>query len=206
MSFLRSENSATGNKTNNLSREGKAAVSLPASYADSECRVVLEPVAKPIGTNLYKREQHKQQQAVIAKLKEEAPSLFQHQSVICKEENDERLYKQKAQYDTKISVESLAEVLEDNELCLRASFARPGFNSHNSSFMITAQNLRDMVLSEANEHNLKQQKFYVANDEANAAQSGYALFAVQPSKQEHVPYSLDYHALAKVDDKLFSEH
>ena len=45
-----------------------------------------------------------------------------------------------------------------------------------------------------------------ASDEANAAQSGYALFAVQPSKQEHVPYSLDYHALAKVDDKLFSEH
>ena len=204
MSFLRQESTAAS--TSNLLASQPKKVSNASSYKDSECQVVLEPVAKPIGTNLYSREQHRRQSEIIEKLKAEAPTLFQHQNVICKEENEERMYKQKQQFKSKISMESLAEVMEKENLCLRASFARPGFNSHNSSFMITASHLNEITNLESNEHNLKQKKFYVAGDEASAEQSGYVIFALQPAKDGHVAYSLDYHALIEADDKLFSEH
>lgn len=203
MSFLRQEPKAS--TTSNLLSAGTTKPS-SSSYQDSECQVVLEPVAKPIGTNLYSREEHRRQSQIIETLKAEAPSLFQHQSVICKEQDEERMYKQKQQFKSKISMESLAEVLQKENLCLRASFARPGFNSHNSSFMITAENLNEITNMEANEHNLKQKKFYVAGDEASAEQSGYVILSLQTAKDGHTAYSLDYHALIKSDDRLFSEH
>ena len=205
MSFLRQESSAAPSTSNLLAPKAKE-VSNAKSYKDSECQVVLEPVAKPIGSNLYSREQHRRQNEIIEKLKAEAPSLFQHQNVICKEENNERMYKQKQQFKSKISMESLAEVMEKENLCLRASFARPGFNSHNSSFMITPAHLNELTNVEPNEHNLKQKRFYVAGDEASAERAGYVIFALQPAKDGHLAYSLDYHALIEADDKLFSEH
>lgn len=203
MSFLKQE--STSSSVNNLTKASSKA-SMPPSYSDSECQVVLEPVAKPIGTNLYDRTQHRRQAQIIDTLKSEAPSLFQHQSVICKEHSDERMYKQKQQFSSKISVESLAEVLEKEGLCLRASFARPGFNSHNSSFMITADNLTELMGLESNEHSLKQKRFYVAGDEASAKTAGYVIFSVREAKNGHNAYSLDYHSLTEADNKLFSEH
>ena len=205
MSFLKQETNSTPNKLLKASSaSGKGA--LPSSYSESECQVVLEPVAKPIGTNLYDREQHRQQAKIIDTLKAEAPTLFQHQGVICKESDEERMYKQKQQFSSKISVESLAEVLEKEGLCLRASFARPGFNSHNSSFMITADHLKELMGTESNEHSLKQKRFYVAGDEDSANRNGYVIFSVKAVKDGHNAYSLDYHALTEADDKLFSEH
>jgi len=205
MSFLKQETNSTPNKLLKASSSsGKGA--LPSSYSESECQVVLEPVAKPIGTNLYDREQHRQQAKIIDTLKAEAPTLFQHQGVICKENDEERMYKQKQQFSSKISVESLAEVLEKEGLCLRASFARPGFNSHNSSFMITADHLKELMGTESNEHSLKQKRFYVAGDEDSAKRNGYVIFSVKAVKDGHNAYSLDYHALTEADDKLFSEH
>ena len=203
MSFLRKETSST---TSDLSSRSSESAKLPSSYSDSQCKVILEPVVKPIGTNLYDRSEHKSQMEVIEKLKSEAPELFQHKVVISKEHEGERLYKQKQQFSRKISMESLAEVMEQNSLCLRASFARPGFNSQNSSFMITAENLREMLLSEETEHGLKQRKFFVAGDEATKEQNGYVIFSMQPERNDHVAYSVDYHALVSVDDKLFSEY
>jgi len=203
MSFLRKE---TFNSTSNLSSAGSASASLPSSYAESQCKVILEPIAQPVGTNHYIRSEHKSQLEVIQKLKAEAPELFQHKNVISKEHENERLYKQKQQFSSKISMESMAQVLDDHKLCLRASFVRKGFNSQNSSFMITAESIRDLISSEENEHGLKQRKFFVAGDEQNAEKSGYVIFSLQPEQNNHVAYSLDYHALAAVDDKLFSEH
>jgi hypothetical protein len=204
MSFLKQESNATNNGLLKASSSSKNL--LPSSYEDSECQVVLEPVAKPIGTNLYNREQHRRQAQIIDTLKSEAPSLFQQQSVIRKESGDERMYKQKQQFSSKISVESLAEVLEKEGLCLRASFARPGFNSHNSSFMITAGHLNELMTTDPNEHSLKQKRFYVAGDEESAQRNGYVIFSVKTAKDGHNAYSLDYHALTEADDKLFSEH
>ena len=203
MSFLKQESSSTPNK---LLKASSAKNALPSAYAESECQVILEPVAKPVGTNFYDREQHHRQAKIIDTLKAEAPTLFQHQGVICKEEDDERMYKQKQQFSSKISVESLAEVLEKEGLCLRASFARPGFNSHNSSFMITADHLKGLTEMDANEHSLKQKRFYVAGDEDSAKRNGYVIFSVKAVNDGHNAYSLDYHALTEVDDKLFSEH
>lgn len=204
MSFLRKESTSSAN--NLSSAAAPAAAKLPSNYSDSECKVILEPVVQPVGTNHYVRADHKNQLEVIQKLKAEAPELFQHKNVITKEQGEERLYKQKQQFSSKISMESLAEVLEDNKLCLRASFARPGFNSQNSSFMITADKIRQLIMSEANEHGLKQGKFFVAGEETNSDRHGYVIFSVQPERNDHVAYSLDYHALAEVDSKLFSEH
>ncbi len=201
MSFLRKET----NQSSALS-SASAASKLPSSYSESECKVILEPVVKPVGTASYERGEHKNQMAVVAKLKAEAPGLFQHKNVISKEHEGERLYKQKQQFSSKISMESLAQVLQDNNLCLRASFARPGFNSQNSSFMITSENIQEMLLAEETEHGLKQRKFFVAGDESSAEQSGYMIFSLQPEKNDHVAYSVDYHAIVSVDDKLFSEH
>tara|TARA_B110000003_G_scaffold146596_1_gene147578 strand:+ start:8346 stop:8954 length:609 start_codon:yes stop_codon:yes gene_type:complete len=202
MSFLRKE--ATSSSAMKLSSGDSKA--LPSAYSNSECKVVLEPVVKPVGTKLYERKEHKNQIEVINQLKREAPELFQHKLVISKETDGERLYKQKQQFSSKISIESLADVLSENNLCLRASFARPGFNSQNSSFMITAEHLQQMLQLEENEHGLKQQKFFVGNNEETAGQSGYVIFSLQPEKTDHVAYSVDYHALVSVDDKLFSEH
>ena len=205
MSFLRKESQSSS--ANNLtSSSAPSAAKLPSNYSESECKVILEPVVKPVGTNHYVRSDHKMQLEVIQKLKAEAPELFQHKNVITKEQGNERLYKQKQQFSSKISMESLAEVLEDNNLCLRASFARKGFNSQNSSFMITADNIRELVASESKEHGLKQQKFYVAGDSSNSDKHGYVIFSVQRERNDHVAYSLDYHALIEADNKLFSEH
>ena len=204
MSFLRKETDTTPNNLSSAS--APSAAKLPSNYSESECKVILEPVVQPVGTNHYVRSDHKSQLQVIEKLKAEAPELFQHKNVISKEEGGERLYKQKQQFSSKISMESFAEVLEENKLCLRASFARKGFNSQNSSFMITADNIRELIMSEANEHGLKQNKFFVAGEEANAEKHGYVIFSVQPERNDHVAYSLDYHALIEADNKLFSEH
>lgn len=203
MSFLRKESS---NTAANLSSAGSESAKLPSSYSESQCKVILEPVVQPVGTNHYVRSEHKSQLDVIEKLKVEAPELFQHKVVISKEHEGERLYKQKQQFSSKISMESLAEVMQQNAICLRASFARPGFNSQNSSFMITADNIRDMLMSEETAHGLKQRKFFVAGDEATKQQSGYVIFSMQAEKNDHVAYSVDYHALVSVDDKLFSEY
>ena len=204
MSFLKKETTST---TNNLTSSKSKAAALPASYVDSQCQVIIEPVSRPVATDKYVRESHQQQLAVVKKLKEEGADLFKNQQVIMKEENDERMYKQKHQFSSKVSVESLADALASENLCLRCSFKRPGFNSQNSSFMISAEHLREMILSESNEHSLKQRKFHVANDESNAQHAGYVIFSIKSEPQgEHVCYSADYHALSETDDKLFSEH
>lgn len=205
MSFLKQD---SNQRSNNLTTSSsKKLAALPASYSESQCQVILEPVSKPVSTAKYVRENHQQQLAVAKKLKGEAPELFKSQSVIVKEQDGERMYKQKLQFDSKISVESLIECLENENLVLRCSFKRPGFNSQNCSYQITAESLRQLVQSEANEHNLKQMKYYVGGDEANKELSGYVIFALKPSgTNEHIAYSVDYHALTHVDDKLFSEH
>lgn len=205
MSFLKKESSAT---TSNLtSSSSSKTAALPASYVESQCQVIVEPVSRPVATDKYVRDQHQQQLAVVKKLKEEAGELFKNKSVIMKQENGERMYKQKLQFSSKVSLESLVEALEKENLCLRASFKRPGFNSQNSSFMLSSEHLRELINSEANEHNLKQRKFHVANDEANAEHAGYVIFSIKSEPNgEHVCYSADYHALTQTDDKLFSEH
>ena len=204
MSFLRKESTQT---TTNLTSSSSKAAALPASYVESQCQVIIEPVSRPVATDKYVRENHQQQLAVVKKLKEEGADLFKNQAVIMKEEGGERMYKQKLQFSSKVSVESLAEALEKENLCLRCSFKRPGFNSQNSSFMLSAEHLRELISSSPNEHNLKQRTFHVANDESNAHQAGYVIFSVKPEAQgEHVCYSADYHALCETDDRLFSEH
>ena len=204
MSFLKKETTST---TNNLTSSKSKAAALPASYVESQCQVIIEPVSRPVATDKYVRESHQQQLTVVKKLKEEGADLFKNQQVIMKEENDERMYKQKHQFSSKVSVESLADALASENLCLRCSFKRPGFNSQNSSFMISAEHLREMILSESNEHSLKQRKFHVANDENNSQHAGYVIFSIKSEPQgEHVCYSADYHALSETDDKLFSEH
>ena len=205
MSFLKKETPSTTN--NNLTSSSSKAAALPPSYVESQCQVIIEPVSRPVATDKYVRESHQKQLNVVKQLKEEAAGLFKNQQVIMKEENKERKYKQKHQFSSKVSVESLADALASENLCLRCSFKRPGFNSQNSSFMISAENLREMIQSEANEHNLKQRKFHVANDEDNAEHAGYVIFSIKNEPQgEHVCYSADYHALSETDDKLFSEH
>merc|ERR1719199_1464957 len=116
MSFLRKET----NQSSALS-SASAASKLPSSYSESECKVILEPVVKPVGTASYERGEHKNQMAVVAKLKAEAPGLFQHKNVISKEHEGERLYKQKQQFSSKISMESLAQVLQKQQFSSKIS-------------------------------------------------------------------------------------
>ena len=209
MSFLKKETSAPASSSLLSRVQSKVGATPEPAYKDSECQVLLEAVATPIGTNMYERTQHKRQLDTISALKEEAPALLSaSNAVIVKEEQGTRMYKQKKQFESKVSIESLIDVLEKEHLCLRASFSRPGFNSSNTSFMISHTNLKNLLTSEANEHSLKTVKLHVAGDEGNAEQFGYMNFIVQPDKSsgEHVAYSLDYHLPAAADDKLFSEH
>ena len=208
MSFLKKE-SDSPSASNLLSRvQTKVGATPEPAYKDSDCQVLLEAVATPIGTNKYERDGHKRQLNTITALKEEAPTLLSSSNaVIVKEEQGTRMYKQKTQFQSKVSIESLMEVLEKENLVLRASFSRPGFNSQNTSFMISHTNLKNSLTAESNEHGLKTVKLHVAGEEDNSKQFGYMNFIVQPDKSgEHVAYSLDYHLPAAADDKLFSEH
>jgi len=208
MSFLKKE--TVQRQTMDLSKSNvkTPTESMPNGYKDSECQVVLEPVAKPVASHTYQHETHTNQKAIASKLKAEAPNLFSRQPTIMKLDRDERQFKQRQQFQSHVTLESLINVLENEDLVLRASFVRPGFNSRNTCMMCSADKLRKVLDVEANEHGLKRMNLHVAGDESTANEQGYMIFTARADENsgEHVIYSVDYHIHEKSDKKLISEH
>ena len=60
---------------------------------------------------------------------------------------NERQYKQRQQFDSKVSVESLCDVLEKNGLVLKCTFVRPGFSASNTC-LASPEHLREAMKSE----------------------------------------------------------
>ena len=151
MSFLKSN---YGNEPNNLTQttNTRSASGIPNGYETTNCYVNLRPVVKPISTAEYIHNEHCEQKNVIKALVDEGADIFAQKSVIKKQFGQERQYKQRDQFQSKVSVESLIDALENNNLVLRCTFVREGFNSHNTCMMCTADDLKLALTKDATEH------------------------------------------------------
>ena len=207
MSFLKQDPQSTNNLSikPQLSRSSE----VPLGYEETKCYVHIRPVVKPVATSEYIHEEHQAQKNIISALTKEGADLFEQKQVIKKQFGEERQYKQKEQFQSNVSVESLIDALENNDLVLRCTFVREGFNSHNTCMMCTADDLRKAMNKEPSEHALKTINIQLNNDENELCpKTGMMLMTVQADQRsgQHTMYSLDYHIINKHDNKLFSEY
>ena len=203
MSYLRETTT-----TNNLSKTETSSSAYPLGYTESETMVQLEPAPRPISTQNFDHNAHMEQKQICNQLKQEDPHLFNTKSVIMKGVSNERQYKQRQQYSSQSSVESLCDVMDKNNTVLKCNFIRPGFNASNTCLMCTPEMLRKALKEESDEFNLKKIKLNLSSDNALTPENGtmYLSLSQNMKSGKHTFYSLDYHVLESKDDKLFSQH
>ena len=122
--------------------------------------------------------------------------------------SNERQYKQRQQFSSKSSVESLCEIMDKHNTVLKCNFIRPGFNASNTCLMCTSDMLRKAMKEEADNFNLKKLKIQLSTDDALSPANGsmYLSLSQNPTSGKHTFYSLDYHVSEAKDAKLFSQH
>lgn len=202
MSFLKYESET---KVNNLETKPAAKVS---GYDSSDSTLRLEPVSKPVDTLSFDHNANLAQKEVCQKLKAEQPDLFSENVVIVKKLGNENQYKQMKQFSSGATVESLIDVMKQNNLVLRCNFIRPGFNARNSCLMCTTDDLKAMLDSPQNEFKIKSVKLNLVNDDELSPKHGSMfLSAVQDRASGlHKLYSLDYHIHDDKDKVLYCIH
>lgn len=183
-----------------------AAAKYPLGYTESQTMVQLSPAPKPISTQDFDHNQHLEQKQVCEQLKQEDLDLFAEKNVIMKVVGNERQYKQRQQFSSKSSVESLCDVLEKTNTVMKCQFVRPGFNASNTVLMCTPAMLRQAIKEESDEFSLKKLRINLASDSGVSPENGTMFLSMiqNPKTGNHSFYSLDYHVGEVKDDKLFS--
>ena len=182
-----------------LSTTATSAAALPTNFSNTSCKIQLALYAVPVGAS-EKKAQDSAQEATIQKIHDEEPALFEEQDCIMRTVAKERQYKQATPFKTNVSLESLADLMNDNQLCIRMSFLRPGFNSSNNVFMINSAKLQELFDSDADENGIKRVK--IGFDEVISSERGFAVLAVQqkPPSNQHVAYACDF-TMAETNDQ-----
>tara|TARA_A100001015_G_scaffold22100_1_gene25074 strand:- start:545 stop:1174 length:630 start_codon:yes stop_codon:yes gene_type:complete len=209
MSFLKQDNNYSHEPLTTGNAKSRSSANMPHGYDTTNCFVHIRPVVKPIATSEYIHEEHQNQKNIIASLVNEGTDIFQQKQVIKKQFGQERQYKQREQFKSNVSVESLIDALENNNLVLRCTFIREGFNSHNTCMMCTTDDLKEALNKEPTEHALKTIKIELNHDDNElCSKTGTMLMTVQADQKtgQHTLYSLDYSIINQHDDKLFSEY
>ena len=203
MSYLRETTT-----TNNLSKTETSSAAYPLGYTESETMVQLEPSPRPISTHMFDHNAHLEQKEICNQLKNEDPELFSSRSVIVKGVSNERQYKQRQQFSSRSSVESLCDIMDKHNTVLKCNFIRPGFNASNTCLMCTSEMLRNAMKEEADNFHLKKLKIQLSTDDALSPENGamYLSLSQNPTSGKHTFYSLDYHVSESKDAKLFSQH
>lgn len=194
--------------TNNLSKTETSSPTYPLGYSESETMVQLEPSPRPISTQMFDHNAHLEQKEICNQLKKEDPELFNSRTVIVKGVSNERQYKQRQQFSSKSSVESLCEIMDKHNTVLKCNFIRPGFNASNTCLMCTSDMLRNAMKEEADNFHLKKLKIQLSTDDSLSPANGsmYLSLSQNPMSGKHTFYSLDYHVSESKDAKLFSQH
>lgn len=194
--------------TNNLSKTETSSPTYPLGYSESETMVQLEPSPRPISTQMFDHNAHLEQKEICNQLKKEDPELFNSRTVIVKGVSNERQYKQRQQFSSKSSVESLCEIMDKHNTVLKCNFIRPGFNASNTCLMCTSDMLRNAMKEEADNFHLKKLKIQLNTDDSLSPANGsmYLSLSQNPMSGKHTFYSLDYHVSESKDAKLFSQH
>lgn len=201
MSFLKAE---VTEKVNAL--ETTKDVNLPQNYEASETMVHVTPVPLPTTTQTFDHNLHTAQKEICEKLSNEEPALFDAQSTIVRLVSNEKQYKQRQQFTSRASVESLCKVMDENKIVLKCNFIRPGFCASNTCLMCKSDDLKQAMTSEADEFSLKKVKLSLSSDSELSPQNGTMyLSLLQKKNGNHVVYSLDYHIQDRHDQKLFSK-
>lgn len=202
MSFLRENFKESTNKI----QVSSPTKSMPSGYEAVDTMVHLTPSPRPMSTSTYDHNSHVEQKDICSRLQEEEPSLFSQRDTIMKMVANERQYKQRQQFDSKVSVESLCDVLEKNGLVLKCTFVRPGFSASNTCLMASPEHLREAMKSEGDDFNLKKVRLALESDSALSPENGSMYVSlIQKANGNHMLYSLDYHVAEQHDKKLFCE-
>ena len=181
------------------------AAALPLNYTVSDCAVKLEVVPIPQGHSAVDESKLIEQQNMILQLEKEEPALFSEKECIVKTVGKERQYKQAAEFKSSVTLESLQEIMEENDLCLKVKFVRPGFNSSNNVYMVSANKLENLFEENADTNLLK--KTHLSIGDVNN-QVGFATLTVRekmPSRQ-HVAYSVDFTMDERSDERMRCEY
>lgn len=201
MSFLKSE--VTEN-VNALATTTNA--NLPQNYEAAETLVHVTPVPLPTTTQTFDHNLHTAQKDICDQLAKEEPALFDAQNTIVRMVSNEKQYKQRQQFSSKASVESLCKVMDENKIVLKCNFIRPGFCASNTCLMCKSDDLKQAMASEADEFSLKKAKLSLSSDSDLSPENGTMyLSLLQKKNGNHVLYSLDYHIQERHDKKLFSQ-
>jgi len=175
------------------------AQALPLNYTASDCAVKLEVVPVPKGHSAVDDQKLIAQKKLIAQLENEEPGLFEEKACIVKTVDKERQYKQAAEFKSSVTLESLQEIMEENDLCLKVKFVRPGFNSSNNVYMVSANKLESLFEENSDSNLLKKTHLSIGEVDNH---TGFATLTVRekmPSRQ-HVAYSVDF-TMHEVDDE-----
>lgn len=203
MSFLKSEATQQVNRIQaSATPQGN-----PVGYESSETLVQLRPVPTPTSTQSFDHNKHSAQREICEQLVAEEPQLFEGQNTIVRQVTNEKQYKQRQQFSSKVSVESMCEAMDKHNVVLKCSFVRPGFCASNTCLMCKSEDLKQAMLSEKDEFNLKKVKLSLASDSELSPQNGTMFLSLvqKADTGKHMFYSLDYHIAEQHDKKLFSQ-
>ena len=205
MSFLKQNINAAPKNLNVV--DSKQPAGLPVGFEAVETMVHLTPAPRPTSTQDYSHNAHTEQKEICQRLSDEDSQLFSPRDTILKVVSNERQYKQRQQFSSKSSVESLCDLLEKNSLVLKCNFVRPGFSASNTCLMCTPEQLREGLKSEGDDFNLKKVRLNLESDSSFSPENGTMyLSMIQNLKTgNHMLYSLDYHVAERHDKNLFCE-
>jgi len=192
MSFLRTETVSESKNTTTVH-----------NYSVSDCTVRLTLAPVPTGHSARDPELEKKQLDVINQIESEEPHLFTKKECLLKSVSRERQYKQAQQYRTNVTLESLRDIMTRDELCLKVSFVRPGFNSSNSVYMVSVDKLKNLMEQEADSNGLKKQHLSIGPVDSA---KGFATLTIQQRGENHIAYSVDFTMHEDTDEKMRCEY
>lgn len=107
------------------------------------------------------------------------------------------LYQTIETYGKAMSVESMNEVMESNDLTLRVTFRRPGYNSSSTAFELSPQMLSQLIQEEVDTHGTKMMELRVkAEAHVENPRNGSMFVSIEPKRGLHYFTNVDF----KIDD------
>lgn len=107
------------------------------------------------------------------------------------------LYQTTETYGKAMSVESISEVMNSNDLTLRVTFRRPGYHSSSTAFELSPSMLEQLVQEDVDAHGTKMLELRIkAEARAENPRNGSMYVSIEPKRGLHYFTNVDF----KIDD------
>lgn len=131
--------------------------------------------------------------SVIESLQKRVRDLSDPNSMTKTVQDSTCLYQTVETYGKAMSVEAIAEAMQENDLTLRVTFKRPGYHSSSSIFELNPKMLTQLVKEDVDSHGTKMLELRVkAEARAENPRNGSMFVSIEPKRGLHYFTNVDY--------------